>query len=183
MDRAKISEEVQRFGRSLLLPIAVMAPVGMILGIVNALTQAYLVSKVPLLGNPAIKLFLTSVKDSMSIIFSNIPILFAMGVAYGVSRKEKGISVFSAVISYIVLLAGSNVYLKITGTLIKVLGIQTVRMDVFGGIISGLIAAKLTDRFYKTELPVAFAFFSGKKLVPILSIFVTSVASFIATPL
>ena len=195
MDRAKISEEVQRFGRSLLLPIAVMAPVGMILGIVNALTQAYLVSKVPLLGNPAIKLFLTSVKDSMSIIFSNIPILFAMGVAYGVSRKEKGISVFSSVISYIVLLAGSNVYLKITGTLIKekelmdkagqamVLGIQTVRMDVFGGIISGLIAAKLTDRFYKTELPVAFAFFSGKKLVPILSIFVTSVASFIATPL
>ena len=56
MDRVKISEEVQRFGRSLLLPIAVMAPVGMILGIVNALTQAYLVSKVPLLGNPAIKL-------------------------------------------------------------------------------------------------------------------------------
>ena len=195
MDKTKISEEVQRFGRSLLLPIAVMAPAGMLLGIVNALTQSYLISKIPILGNPSIKLFLTSVKDSMSIIFSNIPVLFAMGVAYGVSRKEKGIAVFSSMISYIVLLAGTNVYLKITGTLVTekelmdkagqamVLGIQTVRMDVFGGIISGFIAAKLTDRFYKTELPVAFAFFSGKKLVPILSIFVTSVESFIATPL
>ena len=109
MDKTKISEEVQRFGRSLLLPIAVMAPVGMLLGIVNALTQSYLISKIPILGNPSIKLFLTSVKDSMSIIFSNIPVLFAMGVAYGVSRKEKGIAVFSSMISYIVLLAGTNV--------------------------------------------------------------------------
>lgn len=174
MEKGKISEEVQRFGRLLLLPIAVMAPVGMLLGIVNVFTQSYLISKIPILGTLGIKLFLSSIKDSLGIIFSNIPVLFAMGATYGVSRKEKGIAVFSMVISYFVLIARTNVYLKVSGTLVEdkslmeragqtiVLGIQAVRMDVFGGILSGLTAAILTDRFYKTQLPTAFAFFPGK---------------------
>lgn len=193
MTRQEISEKVQRFGRSLLLPIAVMAPVGMVLGIVNAFTQGYLISKLPFLGNSTLQLILQSIKTAMGTIFSNIPILFAMGVAYGVSKKEKGIAVFSSIVSYLMLLTMTNVYLKITGTLATketmnvsgqaiILGIQTIRMDVFGGIISGLIGAYLTDKYYKTELPLAFAFFSGKKLVPVLSIFYTSVIALILSP-
>lgn len=89
-------------------------------------------------------------------------------------QEKKGIAVFSAVISYFVLIAGTNIYLKVSGTLVEdkslmeragqtiVLGMQAVRMDVFGGILSGLTAAILTDRFYKTHLPIAFAFFPGK---------------------
>lgn len=194
MNRQKISEEIQRFGRSLLLPIAVMAPIGMILGIVNALTQGYLISRIGFLGNPTLQLILVSIKGAMSTIFSNIPILFAMGVAYGVSRKEKGIAVFSSIVSYLMLLTITNVYLKVSGNLATkemmsrsgqavILGIQTIRMDVFGGIISGLIAAILTDKYYKTQLPLAFAFFSGKKLVPILTILYTSVISFALSPI
>lgn len=194
MDKQKLSEEIQRFGRSLLLPIAVMAPVGMILGLVNALTQSYLIAKLPFLSNPTLQLVLVSIKGTMGTIFSNIPILFAMGVAYGVSKKEKGIAVFSSIVSYLILLTVTNVYLKVTGKLADpkemakagqavILGIQTIRMDVFAGIISGLIASKLTDKYYKKELPLAFAFFSGKKFVPIVTILYTSLISLILAPI
>lgn len=183
---SKLSSEIQRFGRSLLLPIAVMAPVGMVLGLAGALIQSYMIERIPLLGNPTIQLLLTSLRDIANVIFSNIPVLFAMGVAYGMSKKEKGIAVFSAIISYLILNATINVWLKATGSLASpdemaqvgqgmVLGIQTLRLDVLGGIISGLVGAIAADRFYQLELPVAFAFFSGKKSVPIISIGITMV--------
>lgn len=183
---SKLSSEIQRFGRSLLLPIAVMAPVGMVLGLAGALVQSYMVERVPFLGNPTVQLLLTSLRDIANVIFGNIPVLFAMGVAYGMSKKEKGIAVFSAIISYLILNATINVWLKATGNLASademaqvgqgmVLGIQTLRLDVLGGIISGLVGAYAADRFYQLELPVAFAFFSGKKSVPIISIGITMV--------
>ncbi len=182
----KLSTQIQRFGRSLLLPIAVMAPVGMVLGLTGALVQSYMIERIPFLGNSGIQLVLTSLRDIANVIFSNIPVLFAMGVAYGMSKKEKGIAVFSAIISYLILNATINVWLKATGTLAPadqmaqvgqgmVLGIQTLRLDVLGGIISGLVGALAADRFYQLELPVAFAFFSGKKSVPIISIGITMV--------
>lgn len=188
--RGKSSEEIQRFGRSLLLPIAVMAPVGMVLGLAGALVQGYMIERVPFLGNATVQLILTSLRDIANVIFSNLPILFAMGVAYGMSKKEKGIAVFSSIISYLILNATINIWLKATGNLASaeemaqvgqgmVLGIQTLRLDVLGGIISGLVGAILTDRFYNLELPVAFAFFSGKKSVPIISIGVTMVIGLI----
>src|SRR5690554_3399057 len=94
-----------------------MAPVGMILGITGALVQSYMIEKLPFLGNPILNTILISLRDIANVIFSNIPILFAMGVAYGVSKKEKGISVFSSVISYLILNATINVWLKATGNL------------------------------------------------------------------
>lgn len=186
----KMSEQIQRFGRSLLLPIAVMAPVGMVLGLTGALVQSYMIERVPFLGNPTLKLILTSLRSIAGVIFSNIPVLFAMGVAYGVAKKEKGIAVFSSIISYLILNATINIWLNATGNLAPadqmaqmgqgmVLGIQTLRLDVLGGIISGLIGAKMTDRFYQLELPIAFAFFSGKKSVPIVSIGVTMIVGLI----
>lgn len=179
--RGRFGENIQRFGRSLLLPIAVMAPVGMVLGLTGALVQGYMVERVPFLGNEALQIILVGLRSIADVIFGNIPILFAMGVAYGVSREEKGISVFSSMISYLILNATINVWLKTTGNLAPademaqvgqgmVLGIQTLRLDVLGGIISGLIAARLTDRYHEKELPIAFAFFSGKKFVPIVTI-------------
>ncbi|SCY77117.1 PTS transporter subunit EIIC [Alkaliphilus peptidifermentans] len=179
--RERFSEEIQRFGRSLLLPIAVMAPVGMVLGLASALVQGYMIARLPFLGNEVLQQILIGLRDIASVIFSNIPVLFAMGVAYGVSRKEKGIAVFSSIVSYLILNGTINVWLKTTGNLAPasemaqlgqgmVLGIQTLRLEALGGIISGLLAAKMTDRFHEIQLPVAFAFFSGKKFVPIASI-------------
>ncbi|HBW13368.1 MAG TPA: PTS trehalose transporter subunit IIC [Proteiniclasticum sp.] len=188
--RERFSEGIQRFGRSLLLPIAIMAPMGMILGLTGALVQGYMVERVPFLANETLQLILTSLRSIADIIFSNIPVLFAMGVAYGMSRKEKGISVFSSIIAYLILNITINVYLKATGTLADsetmaqvgqgmVLGIQTLRLDVLGGIIAGLIGAFAADKYYNKELPVAFAFFSGKKFVPMVSIVWATIAGLI----
>ena len=179
MKMDKFKDGIQLFGRSLLLPIAVMAPIGMIMGICAALSQSYMISKLPFLGNDVIKVMLESMRDITGIVFNNIPLLFAMGVAYGLSKNEKGIAVFSAVLAYLTLTVVMNVWLKVNGTLAKgdlssvgqglVLGIQTLKIEAMGGIISGLVAAKVTDRFYRLQLPLAFAFFSGKKSVPIIT--------------
>lgn len=179
--KKKASEKIQRFGRSLLLPIAVMAPVGMVLGLTGALVQGYMIERVPFLGNQTLQTILLGLRSIAGVIFGNIPILFAMGVAYGVSKKEKGIAVFSSIISYLILNGTINVWLEATGNLAApeemaqfgqgvILGIQTLRIDVLGGIISGLLAAFMTDRYHEKELPIAFAFFSGKKFVPIVTI-------------
>jgi len=180
----RFKDQIQVFGRSLLLPIGIMAPVGMLVGLMGAFTQEYMIEQLPFLGNETLQLLFTSTQSIAGVIFGNIPILFAMGVAYGMAKNEKGISVFSAIISYLTLLITMNVYLTATGNLADaemmsevgqgmVLGIQTLRIDAAGGIIAGLIGAKLTDRFYKTQLPLAFAFFAGKKLVLILAFLFT----------
>lgn len=176
----EFSQKVQQFGRTLLLPIAVMAPVGMILGITGALVQSYMIARFPFLGNEVLNTILVNIRTIAGAVFDNIPLMFAMGVAYGMSKKDKGISVFSSVIGYIILIISMNVWLTVTGKLtepdvmsqfgqIKVLGIQTMNINALGGIITGLAAAWATDKFYKLELPIAFAFFSGKKSVPIIT--------------
>lgn len=172
---------IQTFGRSLLLPIAVLAPVGMIMGICGALSQTYMIEKLPFLSNDILQMIIVSLQTITSMIFNNIPLLFAMGVAYGMAKNEKGIAVFASVVGYLTLNVTMNVYLTITGSLAEaasmsqvgqgmVLGIQTLKIEAMGGIIAGLLAAKVCDRFYRLEMPLAFAFFGGKKSVPILTI-------------
>lgn len=177
----KFSDSVQKFGRTLLLPIGVLAPVGMILGISGAFVQPYMIERFAFLGNENVNAILISIRTIASVVFDNIPLLFAMGVAYGMSKKDKGISVFASVTGYLTLIITMNVWLTLTGKMadpeimtqvgqINVLGIQTMNISAAGGIITGLIAAWATDKFYNLELPTAFAFFSGKKSVPIITI-------------
>ena len=98
MNREKISQEVQRFGRSLLLPIAIMAPIGLILGLTGAFVQPYMVERVAFLQNDTLQMILVSLRNISDVVFSNIPVLFAMGVAYGMTRNDKGIAVFSSMV-------------------------------------------------------------------------------------
>lgn len=182
----KHSRAIQTFGRSLLLPIGVLAPVGMIMGISGAFVQPYMIAKLPFLDNVFIQTTLVSLRSIMSVVFDNIPLLFAMGVAYGVSKKDKGIAVFAAVAGYLMFIGSMNVWLTVTGKMaepelisqmgqIKVLGIQTMNLNTLGGIVTGAVAAWATDRFYNLELPIAFAFFGGKKSVPIITMVLMSV--------
>ncbi|MDF5913410.1 PTS transporter subunit EIIC [Morganella morganii] len=175
MAKRKFGESIQRFGRTLLLPIGVLAPIGMILGISGALVQTYMIARFPFLGNETVNALLVSIRSIAGVIFDNIPLLFAMGVAYGMSQRDKGIAVFASVVGYLSLIITMNIWLVLTGKLadpaimgqvgqIKVLGIQTLNISAAGGIITGLIAAWATDKFYNLELPTAFAFFSGKKI-------------------
>lgn len=84
-----LKDGIQTFGRSLLLPIALLAPIGMVMGICSALGQSYMIEKFPILDAAVLKLIISGAKDITSIIFNNIPILFAMGVAQGMQRKKK----------------------------------------------------------------------------------------------
>ena len=158
----KYSEQIQRFGRSLLLPIGVMAPVGLLLGVSAAFTQSYMIELLPFLGNPILKLIFDSIRQISDLIFGNIPIMFAMGVAYGMARREKGIAVFSSVMAYLVLLITMKIWLSASGQLVtegniavagqaSVLGIQTLNVNVLGGIIAGLVAAWAADKFYNLD--------------------------------
>ena len=173
-------DSIQTFGRSLLLPIALLAPIGMVMGICSAMGQSYMIEKFPFLGNEILKLVLSSLQTITSIVFNNIPLLFAMGVAQGMAKNEKGIAVFSSAVGYLTLNVVMSVYLKATGTMADaavaaqvgqgtVLGIQPLKIEALGGLISGLVAAKVADRFYRLELPLAFAFFGGKKSIPIIT--------------
>ncbi|MGB6128870.1 MAG: PTS transporter subunit EIIC [Psychrilyobacter sp.] len=183
--KQKLKNDIQMLGRSLLLPIAIMAPIGMILGVSGAFAQGYMIEKLPILGNSSFQLALKSLKTISGVIFSNLPLLFCMAVAYGMSKKEKGISVYTSVISYLTLTVTMKVWLIYTGGLVDthleqagqtmVLGIQTLRTEAMGGIICGVLAAKMTDRYSRIELPVVFAFFSGKRFVPIITFLATVV--------
>lgn len=175
----KYSDQIQKFGRSLLLPIGVMAPVGMILGVTGAFVQSYMIARFPGLGNPIINTTLVSLRTIAGTVFDNIPLMFAMGVAYGMSKRDKGIAVFASVLGYLILIISMSVWLSVTGNMaapnvmsqmgqIKVLGIQTLNINAMGGIAAGLVAAWATDKFYNLELPIAFAFFAGKKSVSII---------------
>lgn len=180
MKKSNWKDSIQTFGRSLLLPIAMLAPVGMIMGVASAFTQAYMIERLPFLANGTLQTIFKSLQTIASIIFNNIPLLFAMGVAQGVAKKEKGIAVFAAVVGYITLNQVMHVYLNVTGTMADpsimaqvgqgvVLGVQTLKIEAMGGIIAGLVGAYAANRFYNLELPLAFAFFGGKKSIPIIT--------------
>ena len=186
MNKTKSSwkDSIQTFGRSLLLPIALLAPIGMVMGICSAMTQSYMIAKFPFLGNEVVKLIFSSLQTITNIVFNNIPLLFAMGVAQGMAKKEKEVAALSAVIAYFVMNTAISAMLVLHGdilsngetaghvlggTIASVCGIQTLQMGVFGGIIVGLGVAALHNRFYKISLPNALSFFGGTRFVPIIS--------------
>ena len=179
---------LQRVGRSFMLPIAVLPVAGLLLGIGSSFTNATMIDTYGLqaiLGEGTIlNMFLTVLSKAGSALFDNLPIIFAVGCAIGMAKKEKEVAALSAVIAYFTMNAAVNAMLVnsgqilddgsiadfvIQGTITSSVGIQTLQMGVFGGIIVGLGVAALRNRFYTIELPSALAFFSGSRFVPIIS--------------
>ena len=179
---------LQRVGRSFMLPIAVLPVAGLLLGIGSSFTNATMIDTYGLqaiLGEGTIlNMFLTVLSKAGSALFDNLPIIFAAGCAIGMAKKEKEVAALSAVIAYFTMNAAVNAMLVnsgqilddgsiadfvLEGTITSSVGIQTLQMGVFGGIIVGLGVAALHNRFYTIELPSALAFFSGSRFVPIIS--------------
>ncbi|MDY2937367.1 MAG: PTS transporter subunit EIIC, partial [Fusicatenibacter sp.] len=172
---------LQRVGRSFMLPIAILPIAGIFLGIGSSFTNLATLETYHLTG--AIRqggIFysvLTIMKETGSIIFDNLALLFAMGVAIGMAKKEKEAAALSGVIGYLVMNMAISTLIELKGgvsamaenTAAQVLGITTLQMGVFGGIIVGLGAAALHNRFYKTELPQVLSFFGGTRFVPIIT--------------
>ena len=151
----KIFGVLQRVGRSFMLPIAILPVAGLLLGLGSSFTNTTTIETYGLqwlLGDKTILHALLVIMNAVgSAIFDNLPLIFAVGVAIGMAKKEKEVSALSAVIAYFVMNVSINAMLKISGkiladgsiakdvldgTITSVCGIQSLQMGVFGGIIA-----------------------------------------------
>lgn len=184
----KVFGVLQRVGRSFMLPIAILPAAGLLLGIGSSFTNETAIATYGLeriLGDGTILHALLVIMNKVgSTVFDNLPILFAVGIAIGMAKKEKEVAALSAVIAYFVMNTAINAMLTLNGeilengksaadvldgTITSSCGIITLQMGVFGGIIVGLGVAALHNHFYKIELPNALSFFGGTRFVPIIS--------------
>ena len=176
----KIFGVLQRVGRSFMLPIALLPVAGLLLGIGSSFTNATMLAAYGLDGIIHQGNFLYTILDIMSqtgsAVFSNLPLLFAMGVAIGMAKNEKAVAALAGAISYLIMNTAISALINARGgvdampanSTTSVLGITTLQMGVFGGIIVGLGVAALHNRFYKAQLPQVLAFFGGTRFVPII---------------
>lgn len=177
----KIFGVLQRVGRSFMLPIAILPIAGLLLGVGSSFTNETMLEAYNLTGIIHQGNFLYSLLNVMSnagtVIFDNLALLFAMGVAIGMAKREKEVAALSGAVAFLVMNKTIEAMIENTGGVEKllenttgeVLGITTLQMGVFGGIIVGLGVAALHNRFYKIQLPQLIAFFGGTRFVPIIS--------------
>ena len=172
---------LQRIGQSFMLPIALLPIAGIFLGIGSSLTNTNMLAAYHLKGlmgpGTAPYILFSLLNSAGSIIFDNLPILFAVGVAIGMARTEKATAALSSIVAFFVMHStiGSLItytgrsHSFLTGATTEIVGITSLQMGVFGGIIVGLGVAALHNHFYKIELPKVFSFFGGTHFIPIIS--------------
>lgn len=177
--KEKIFGVLQRVGRSFMLPIAILPVAGLLLGLGGSFTNETMLETYGLMKIMGPGTIFHVVFQIMSaagnIVFTNLPIIFAMGVAIGMAKKEKEVAALAAVIAFFIMHASISALISINGgaesmldgATASVCGITSLQMGVFGGIIVGLGVAALHNRFYKIELPQVLSFFGGTRFVPI----------------
>ena len=161
----KIFGVLQRVGRSFMLPIAILPVAGLLLGLGGSFTNETMLETYGLLGvmgpGTVFNAVFLVMNDAGNIVFSNLPIIFAMGVAIGMAKKEKEVAALAAAISFFIMHASISAMITINGGTENMLdgatasacGITSLQMGVFGGIIVGLGVAALHNKFYKIQLP------------------------------
>ena len=175
----KIFGVLQRVGRSFMLPIALLPVAGLLLGIGSSFTNETMLAAYGLNSviHPGTLIYtiLDVMSQTGSAVFNNLALLFAMGVAIGMARKEKEVAALSGAVAYIIMNTAIQAMINAAGgvdampanSTTTMLGITTLQMGVFGGIVVGLGVAALHNKFYKIELPQVLAFFGGTRFVPI----------------
>lgn len=175
----KIFGVLQRVGRSFMLPIALLPVAGLLLGIGSSFTNQTMLEAYGLTGviyeGGIVYTILDIMNQCGSAVFNNLALLFAMGVAIGMAKKEKEVAALSGAIAYLVMNTAISAMITARGgveamaanTTTSTLGITTLQMGVFGGILVGLGVAALHNRFYKIQLPQVLSFFGGTRFVPI----------------
>ena len=183
----KIFGVLQRVGRSFMLPIAILPVAGLLLGLGGSFTNETMLKAYGLyeaMGpGTTINDILEIMNSAGNIIFANLPLIFSMGVAIGMAKKEKEVAALSAVIAFFVMHASIGTLIRInggaeamlSGATADVCGITSLQMGVFGGIIVGLGVSVLHNRYYKIELPQVLSFFGGTRFVPIVYIDLNSI--------
>ena len=177
----KIFGVLQRVGRSFMLPIAILPVAGLLLGLGGSFTNETLLEAYGIMGimgpGTIINQILQVMNAAGNIVFANLPVIFAMGVAIGMAKKEKEVAALAAVISFFIMHASIGALITVnggsetmlSGAVTDVCGITSLQMGVFGGIIVGLGVAALHNKFYRIKLPQVLSFFGGTRFVPIIS--------------
>lgn len=172
---------LQRVGRSFMLPIAILPAAGILLGFGGSFSNATMLETYGLTGIMGPGTVLNSIfivmREAGDIVFANLPIIFAIGVAIGMAKQEKAVAALAAAIAFFIMHASIGALITInggpesmlSGATASVCGIISLQMGVFGGILVGLGVAALHNRFYKIELPQVLSFFGGTRFVPIIS--------------
>ncbi len=177
----KVFGILQRVGRSFMLPIAILPVAGLLLGLGGSFTNQTMLETYGLMNilgpGTVLNAVLEVMNEAGNIVFANLPIIFAIGVAIGMAKREKEVAALAAAIAFFIMHASINAMITInggtdallSGATADVCGITSLQMGVFGGIIVGLGVAALHNRFYKIELPQVLSFFGGTRFVPIIS--------------
>ncbi|OKQ00178.1 glucose-specific PTS transporter subunit IIBC [Paenibacillus sp. P46E] len=172
----KLFGVLQRVGKALMLPVAILPAAGLLLGIGNMLVNPDFLQYVPALENNVVQAIANVLMNSGQIVFSNLSLLFAVGVAIGLAGGE-GVAGLAAIIGFLVMNVTMGTVLGINAWVLSkqdfayasVLGIPTLQTGVFGGILVGILAAAMYKRFFRIELPSYLGFFAGKRFVPIMT--------------
>ncbi|GAB6169276.1 glucose-specific PTS transporter subunit IIBC [Clostridium carnis] len=166
---------LQRIGKALMLPVALLPAAGLLMGVGILLENHELISEAPLAVSGIFKTIANIMSSSGNLIFINLPLIFAVGVAIGLSDDD-GVAALAAIVVFLIMNMTMGVALGIEADMVKgnpmysmILGVPTLQTGVFGGIIMGLVASYLYKKFYKIELPQFLGFFSGKRFVPIIT--------------
>ncbi|HIG0360869.1 glucose-specific PTS transporter subunit IIBC [Clostridium sporogenes] len=185
---------LQQVGKALMLPVALLPAAGILLAFGNMFQNEAFLKLAPALNSPVFQGFAKVMEQSGNIVFANLALLFAVGVAVGLAGGE-GVAGLAAIVGFLIMNVTMGVVTGITPGLIgkshpefaSVLGIPTLQTGVFGGIIIGIIAAQLYKKYYNIELPSYLGFFAGKRFVPIVTatfaIFVGLIMVFIWPPI
>lgn len=177
----KIFGILQRVGRSFMLPIAILPVAGLFLGIGGSFTNetmlnAYGLAKFMGEGTVIYDILLV-LNAAGSVVFDNLPLIFAIGVAIGMAKQEKEVAALSGAIAFLIMHASIGALINaaggaekmLSGSVTQVLGITSLQMGVFGGIIVGIGVAALHNKYYKIQLPQVLSFFGGTRFIPIIS--------------
>ena len=179
----------QNFGKSLMLPVALLAAMGILLGLGSSLSGKAVLEVLPFLDTPILQLIFKFMTSTGLFAFINLPILFAMAIPLGLVKQEKGIAAFSGYVGFVVLNLSINFFLRESGQLATgslrdagqamIMGIHSIDTGVLGGVLVGIIVYHLHNKFYEIQLPDALAFFGGVRFVPIITAFTISIVGLV----
>ena len=173
--RKKLFGQLQRIGKALMLPVAILPAAGLLLAIGTAIQGEALQHYLPFIQNGGVQNVAKLMTAAGSIIFENLPMIFALGVAIGLAGGD-GVAAIAAFVGYIIMNRTMGDFLQVTPKNVtdpasgyaSILGIPTLQTGVFGGIIIGALAAWCYNKFYNINLPSYLGFFAGKRFVPIM---------------
>ena len=183
MKKEKMLETFQKLGKVLMAPVLILPISGILVGVGSAFSNPNLIEVAPFLGNQFFVYLFTLMKEAGNVVNNHIPVIFAISIAYGFAKSEKGTAALSGFLGYMTMNAVMGSFLMMRETINpdelltgqrSILGILTLDTGVFGGIIIGLIVSYLHNKYYKIELPSVISLFNGTRFIPAITILVSS---------